>query len=696
MTWREAHRERVMELEAEATSVMMRALGAILDRVAGRLGAVTVAAAGGEARASAAELDAILSDWRQAVDREVLPYFGGIFQAGAVAAGEQMAGIGVVVPAPDPEFIDQASVRHLASVRDQFFAVGDDAWEAARGELLSGFREGEGIDQLRSRVRGATGMAQRRAEAVARTHVIGASNLGAAARVEQMGDAAPPFKQWLSTMDGRTRPSHVRADAQVVPRRQAFTVGSASLQVPGDPSGPYDEVVNCRCTVLFLDSDEAIDIDARQEGGTAESAADLATPGIVDLVADPGLAPEPPSLRSVALELGDGNRSVASALSSGDRVPVTRYGLSHGDGDADRAIFERAGRVDTGDMGQAVRARVKLEGTLTGQSTVNPHHIAKLITDRDGVLEDGGYTADHLPHVVEVDGRHVLYDGHHRAIGDAAVDEDGTFEAWVWREARDGPAPGESVTDYRLRRNRERREARRAAVERPEVPDEDVGPRTDVPVREAFTDVAPEWQDTFDRAMAAIDFVHSDGQLPPATVSVLRRGRANGHYRGGRAEDGPDEIALSPEGSSPPFTLIHEVGHQLDHEGMPADPGMPFSWLHVAPNVGTAAQRSAMADVMAAMRGSAAGRRLLDLDETGLDAARYLSSDIEMWARAYSQWVALLNRERDPEIWEQCARRIVDYRNDPRALPLQWDEADFAPIAEAIERLMVSLNWRTA
>ena len=37
---------------------------------------------------------------------------------------------------------------------------------------------------------------------------------------------------------------------------EAFDVGGAQLQFPGDPDGPAEEVCNCRCTLLPVVSEE--------------------------------------------------------------------------------------------------------------------------------------------------------------------------------------------------------------------------------------------------------------------------------------------------------------------------------------------------------------------------------------------------------------------------------------------------------
>lgn len=97
-----------------------------------------------------------------------------------------------------------------------------------------------------------------KARRIARTETIGAFNggdyAGALAAEEQEGRTL--WKQWLATDDERTRHSHVLADGQVRELRTPFIVGGWPLEHPGDPVGPGHEVINCRCTALYLDSDE--------------------------------------------------------------------------------------------------------------------------------------------------------------------------------------------------------------------------------------------------------------------------------------------------------------------------------------------------------------------------------------------------------------------------------------------------------
>ena len=82
----------------------------------------------------------------------------------------------------------------------------------------------------------------------ARTAVTGAQNAGrmdSYVAAEKMGIKVR--KEWLSTLDGRTRHSHAMLDGKVVDKDKKFENG---CMFPGDPNGPPWEVYNCRCTLI--------------------------------------------------------------------------------------------------------------------------------------------------------------------------------------------------------------------------------------------------------------------------------------------------------------------------------------------------------------------------------------------------------------------------------------------------------------
>ena len=77
----------------------------------------------------------------------------------------------------------------------------------------------------------------------ARTAVTGAQNAGrmdSYVAAEKMGIKVR--KEWLATIDGRTRHSHAMLDGKVVDKDKKFENG---CMFPGDPNGPAEEVYNC-------------------------------------------------------------------------------------------------------------------------------------------------------------------------------------------------------------------------------------------------------------------------------------------------------------------------------------------------------------------------------------------------------------------------------------------------------------------
>lgn len=88
-----------------------------------------------------------------------------------------------------------------------------------------------------------------RADMIARTEVHTASMSGSLAAADSLGLVLD--KEWVAAEDGRTRPSHAEANGQTVTRDEGFQVGDAVLQYPGDPDGPPEEVINCRCVMIY-------------------------------------------------------------------------------------------------------------------------------------------------------------------------------------------------------------------------------------------------------------------------------------------------------------------------------------------------------------------------------------------------------------------------------------------------------------
>lgn len=152
---------------------------------------------------------------------------------------------------------DRATVERL--IRDQpdlLPAVKVDgkrdlAWNRRHiaSAITQGVLQGESMDKVARRVRSVADMDYRAAMRTARTAMTSAQNAGrvdAYRRAEGMGIHVR--KQWLATLDRRTRHSHRRLDGEVVGMDESFSNG---LKYPGDAaSGRGSELYNCRCTLV--------------------------------------------------------------------------------------------------------------------------------------------------------------------------------------------------------------------------------------------------------------------------------------------------------------------------------------------------------------------------------------------------------------------------------------------------------------
>lgn len=172
----------------------------------------------------------------------------------------------------DESVTDPDAAAYLNEAGNRLVRVPDEVYALIVREIERGQAEAESVPDIATRVRSvltATGSERwpNRAVVVARTEVMGAVNAGAYAGAlrdaAERGDPAP-FKVWLATEDTRTRPTHAEADGQRTLLSEPFRVGGAALLFPGDPRGPAQEVIQCRCTFLPITLGDPIDWTSRQ------------------------------------------------------------------------------------------------------------------------------------------------------------------------------------------------------------------------------------------------------------------------------------------------------------------------------------------------------------------------------------------------------------------------------------------------
>lgn len=120
--------------------------------------------------------------------------------------------------------------------------------------ITQGILQGESIPHLSKRLLKTVNNDKVAAVRTARTAVTSAQNAGRQVvydKAKSMGLNLQ--KEWLATLDGRTRHDHGMADGQRVPLDGKFIVGRYKMKYPGDMSAPGWLVYNCRCTTITVE-----------------------------------------------------------------------------------------------------------------------------------------------------------------------------------------------------------------------------------------------------------------------------------------------------------------------------------------------------------------------------------------------------------------------------------------------------------
>lgn len=148
-----------------------------------------------------------------------------------------------VVPPEAADPIMDVVWRNLTNLGDQLF-------DEVAAEIQEGARAGESVEAITLRVQRVVGNAEWRARRIARTEMNRASNNASLA--EMLFSGLNGHKMWVANEDNRTRPTHHEADGQTVELAETFDVGGFPLLYPGDPAGPPQETINCRCDLTHV------------------------------------------------------------------------------------------------------------------------------------------------------------------------------------------------------------------------------------------------------------------------------------------------------------------------------------------------------------------------------------------------------------------------------------------------------------
>lgn len=139
----------------------------------------------------------------------------------------------------------------LEAFRRRITAISETTRSQVIDAVRRGFDDGLGQDGIGQYVRDLIPtFSRQRANLIARTETHGAANYGMQAAAADTGLVLR--KEWISAEDARTRPDHADMSGKTVAIDEAFDFGAYSLAYPGDPSGPAEGVINCRCTIGYI------------------------------------------------------------------------------------------------------------------------------------------------------------------------------------------------------------------------------------------------------------------------------------------------------------------------------------------------------------------------------------------------------------------------------------------------------------
>lgn len=130
----------------------------------------------------------------------------------------------------------------------------DEVMEAISG----GLGEGLGTEEIARNIRRVSQLTPYRAATIARTETHAAATFGSIESVREAEQelGIKMLKRWLPTLDARTRDAHAAmSNHPPIPLDEKFTVGGELMDRPGDPSGSAENVIGCRCAVVYEEAE---------------------------------------------------------------------------------------------------------------------------------------------------------------------------------------------------------------------------------------------------------------------------------------------------------------------------------------------------------------------------------------------------------------------------------------------------------
>ena len=117
--------------------------------------------------------------------------------------------------------------------------------------VMQGVKKGSSIPNIAKEIEKVTGMEKNRSITLARTIVTGVENSAIEGSIQRAYDLGIEVeREWLATLDDRTRHEHRLLDGQIRAVGEPFKVEKIEIMFPGDTSAPPFMIYNCRCRLI--------------------------------------------------------------------------------------------------------------------------------------------------------------------------------------------------------------------------------------------------------------------------------------------------------------------------------------------------------------------------------------------------------------------------------------------------------------
>lgn len=181
-------------------------------------------------------------------------------------------------------------------------------------------------------------------------------------------------------------------------------------------------------------------------------------------------------------------------------------------------------------------------------------------------------------------------------------------------------------------------------------------------------------------ALKELDKIHSDGILPQIPLRASTSKKNAGSYVYFTSKGISKEITLSSNGLHPELTLLHEIGHFIDHKAIGTD------------GIFSSVSDPIFDEWRKAVDATRASEKLRAMSHQ--KNGKYYLLKEEQWARCYAQYIATKSKDK------KLIAQLDNIRNNHQYSEIyrnsQWQDDDFLQIMKTIDDLFIKLGWINA